>query len=437
MGKPLALHPMKTKFLSALCFVILATWGNATEPFLDPTDRLIPAQVENLVGPIALYPDALVALVLPATTRPSDIVLAARFLERGGKAAATITMTWEDSVKALVHYPEVLAFLDENLGWTQELGEAYLDQPEDVMDAIQTLRDRALKAGLLTDNAQHNVIVEDGEIRIVPAQPTVIYVPRYDPEVLYVTRTRSYHSGPFISFGLGYGIGSWLSHDCHWRHRTVVVVHRSPGWYHRPVWHTRPVFHDASFNHWRPWTPAPHVVRRHAHHSNRHGSVPSYHPERSRVSGAPAYPSSNRSAPERRRPVAVALPPSSLTSAAPVITENRSRPANVNPGQTTRNTSRWQERNRADHPARVTEAAPMRESRPQPVGEVRRQERDHTPRQDVAAQNRPVQEHQRIARAAPPTTRPGHTARPERAAHPEPVTRTESSDDRNPLREAH
>jgi hypothetical protein len=264
----------------------------------------------------------------------------------------------------------------------------------------------------------------------------VIYVPRYDPEVLYVTRTRSYHSGPFISFGIGYGIGSWLSYDCHWRHRTVVVVHRSPGWYQSPAWHTRPVFYNANFDHWRPWTPAPHMVRRHAHHPNRHGSVPSYRPERSRPSGAPAYHPSHRTKPERRHPATVAQPASTPITTAPVITDKRIRPANVTTGHTIRDTGRWQDRNLAERPSRGTEAAPLSDSRPQPIDEIHHQGRDRSPRSEVTPVNRPTREH-RIASAAPDTTRPVQTAQPERAARPERVTRTESSDDRNPLREAH
>ncbi|MCW5549942.1 MAG: DUF3300 domain-containing protein, partial [Opitutaceae bacterium] len=206
---------MKTKLLPAFCLAALLTAG--TNAGAIPPAEADAAHLEKLVSPIALYPDALVALILPASTRPSDIVLAARFLERGGRPAVAATEIWQDSVKALVHYPEVLALLDEDLAWTQELGELFLARPDAVMDAIQALRDRALKNGLLADTPEHSVIVEDGLIRIVPARATVIHVPRYDPEVLRVTRVRTYHPGPFISFGLGYGIGSWLSYDCDWR----------------------------------------------------------------------------------------------------------------------------------------------------------------------------------------------------------------------------
>lgn len=432
---------MKTKLLAVLCCATLGSWGSATEIVAPESDLLSPEQVENLVGPIALYPDALVALILPASTRPSDIVLAARFLERGGKPAAAVTQTWEDSVKSLVHYPEVIALLDENLGWTQELGMTYLDQPEDVMDAIQSLRDRAMKAGLLTDTAQQAIVVEDGVIRIVPAKSTVIYVPRYDPEVLYVTRTRSYYPGPFISFGIGYGIGSWLSYDCNWHHRRVVIVHRSPGWYHSPVWRTRPVYYHTSHSSWRPWAPAPHVIRRHHSQYNRHRTDPVSRPRHSWSDRRDSSSSRYNAHTERRRPATVAIPPSPIMNEAPVAQRTQVRPANEITHNPTRNSQHWQERQRTET---TTRPAQTREARIRSAGENRRPERDTTrvqgtnrPHRTEIATPRPARESQRIASAPTHTVRPVSSPRPERAAPPQHVTRTESSDERNPLREAH
>jgi hypothetical protein len=434
---------MKTKLLTVLGCAILGSWASATEIAPTESAKFSSDQVEHLVGPIALYPDALVALILPASTRPSDIVLAARYLERGGKPAATVTQTWEDSVKSLVHYPEVIALLDENLGWTQELGEAYLDQPEDVMDAIQSLRDRAMKAGLLTDTAQQAIVVEDGVIRIVPAKPTVIYVPRYDPEVLYVTRTRSYHPGPFISFGIGYGIGSWLSYDCNWHHRGVVIVHRSPGWYHSPVWRTRPVYYHASHASWRPWAPAPHVVRRHHNQYNRHRTDPVSRPGHSWSDRRDRSSSPYNAHPERRHP-AVSIPTFPHTTEAAVAQRNRARPANEITRNPTRDSQRWHDRQRTPRPEVTSRPAPSRETHIQSAGERHRPGRDTArvqgtsrPHRPEMAAPRPARESQRIASAPTNTVRPVNTARPESAARPQHVTRTESSDDRNPLREAH
>ncbi|MBA4137297.1 MAG: hypothetical protein C0518_08280 [Opitutus sp.] len=197
------------------------------------------SDIETLVAPIALYPDPLLALILPAATRPSDIVLAARFLDRGGHPDAATAELWDDSVKALTRYREVLTYLDTHLEWTRRLGECFLDQPDAVMDAVQAIRARARNSGLLTNTPQQEVIYEDEQIHIVPAQPTVIYVPRYDPQILYYTSGPRYYAGSFLTFGIGYGIGSWLSYDCDWRSRHVRIVQRPPSWYYRPDWRRR------------------------------------------------------------------------------------------------------------------------------------------------------------------------------------------------------
>lgn len=211
------------------------------------------SELETLVAPIALYPDPLIALILPASTRPSDIVLAARFLERGSDPTLAASEPWDDSVRALTRYREVIQYLDRNLEWTRNLGACFLDQPDDVMSAIQAIRARARASGLLMDSAQQEVIVEADEIRIVPAQPTVIYVPRYDPEILCVTTGPShYYPRTFLSFGIGYGIGAWLSYDCDWRYRTVRIMHRPPTWYYQPDWRRRHDHHAGSWTRWAP-----------------------------------------------------------------------------------------------------------------------------------------------------------------------------------------
>ena len=201
---------------------------------------LTPDQIEELVAPIALYPDPLVALILPAATFPSDIVLAARFLERGGSPENVGAEPWDDSVHALARYREVIDYLDDNLDWTRRLGYCFLDQRDAVMDAIQTVRIRARSAGLLADTPQQQVIVETEEIRIIPAEPTVIYIPRYDPVVLCrPSYPYSFYRGSFISFGSGWRIGTWLNFDCDWRSHGIRIVHRPAEWYHRPDWHDR------------------------------------------------------------------------------------------------------------------------------------------------------------------------------------------------------
>jgi hypothetical protein len=258
-------------------------------------EPLTPHQLEELVSPIALYPDPLIALILPASTFPSDVVLAARFLEDGGAPERASTEPWDDSVQALARYREVIDYLDDNLAWTRRLGHLFLDQPNAVMDAIQRVRARARTAGLLGDTPEQQVIVETEEIRIVPAQPTVIYVPRYDPEILYYSSTPVYYgySRPFITFGIGWGIGTWLNFDCDWRSRSVHIVHRPAYWYHTPDWRHRHRHTGFGSTHWTRRTPYPHHDRRFDRSprsagydvrgaSHRHASEPRRFADRSR-----------------------------------------------------------------------------------------------------------------------------------------------------------
>lgn len=263
--------PMKPILSAVASLVILAC--TAVSRAEAPAIAASPAdEIEILVAPIALYPDPLIALILPASTRPAEIVLAARFLDRGGNAEAAQHEPWDDSVRALTRYREVVEYLDRHLDWTRRLGEAFMDRPDDVMDAIQSARTRARANGLLPDTPQQTVIVETDEIRIVPATPTVIYVPRYDPEIIYVTSRSRFHPSAWLSFGIGYGVGSWLNYDCDWRYRSVRIMHRPPTWYHQPDWHRRRVEPTM----WTRWTPRPRRDRDHDHHAGSLATSPDY-----------------------------------------------------------------------------------------------------------------------------------------------------------------
>ena len=193
--------------------------------------RLAPEELKTLLAPIALYPDALIALILPASTFPSDLVLAARYISSNGDPAQVANQPWDESVKSLVRYPDVLNWMDQNLEWTTTLGGAFIDQPADVMNAIQGLRTEALAAGNLTDSPQQQIVQEESIIRIVPAEPDVIYVPQYDPEVVYV-QPYSQNFGPLLTFGAGFAVGSWLNYDFDWRRRSIYVGQWRPGWKH-------------------------------------------------------------------------------------------------------------------------------------------------------------------------------------------------------------
>ncbi|MBI5423594.1 MAG: DUF3300 domain-containing protein [Opitutae bacterium] len=254
---------MKTPLLVATC--ILALIGTNRAIAEDATILLPSDQIETLVAPIALYPDPLVALILPASTHPSDVVLAARYLAGGGSPETVLDQPWDETVKALTRYREVVEYLDRNLEWTRRLGDCFAAQPDDVMDAIQSLRARARSQGLLADNAQQQVIIESDEISIVPTNPTIIYIPRYDPVVLCGPIVTTYYASSWLSFGVAYSVGPWLSYDCDWRSRYVRVNHRPASWYYQPDWRRR----RESVT-WTRWTPPP----RHERRWNRDGDSP-------------------------------------------------------------------------------------------------------------------------------------------------------------------
>ena len=225
----------------------------AQDPAAGNPELLAPPQLEKLLGPIALYPDALVALILPASTVPTDVVLAARFLNTGGDPARIDEQPWNDSIKALARYPVLVKWMDENLQWTSELGSAFLNQSADVMNSVQRLRAQARATGALTSNPQQQVVMDDDLIMIVPTEPEVIYVPYYDPEIVYY-RQPGYYSGPFLTFGFGFPIGFWLSYDLDWRTRVILVGDRHHNWHGNRDWdrHARPGGRPSNGN-WRAW----------------------------------------------------------------------------------------------------------------------------------------------------------------------------------------
>lgn len=212
---------------------------------------LSPEELNRMVAPIALYPDALVAQVLAASTYPSEVVEADRWLQAQGNrppeqiAAAANAQNWDPSVKALVAFPSVLAQMDRNIQWTTDLGNAYYNQPDAVMSAVQAMRQRAQAAGTLRTTPQQVVTDQDGDIIIAPANPEVVYVPTYNPWVVYGAPFGyfpGYYYGPAagvyfgtglaIGFGVGIGIGiyshwGWGYHNWHpdWRNRTILYNH--------------------------------------------------------------------------------------------------------------------------------------------------------------------------------------------------------------------
>src|SRR5690349_14874139 len=157
----------------------------------EPIPVLSPNELDSLVAPIALYPDPLISQILVASTFPLEVVEAYQWLQRNpglnGPALtqAAEAQNWDPSIQALIMFPDVLRRLNEDVTWTTNLGNAFMNQQADVMSAIQRMRQSAEQSGRLVSTPQQQVIntTNDGQqvVEIVPANPEVIYVPAYDP----------------------------------------------------------------------------------------------------------------------------------------------------------------------------------------------------------------------------------------------------------------
>jgi hypothetical protein len=208
--------------------------AQAPPPATRPDQRqyaTLPAeQLNKLVAPIALYPDALVAQILAASAYPTQIVEADRMARenpelKGHDLAEEVDrQDWDPSVKSLVEFPTVLANLDKNLSWTSELGEAYQNQADDVMQAVQYMRHKAYDAGNLRSTPQERVYEQGPDVDIQPADPDVVYVPTYNPAYVYGYPVGVWpgfypwwgFGGPAISFGFGFPIAPFLGFGWGW-----------------------------------------------------------------------------------------------------------------------------------------------------------------------------------------------------------------------------
>jgi hypothetical protein len=237
-------------------------------------------QLEQLVAPIALYPDALVAQILAGSTYPTQIVEADRWLQQNaslkadGLAKAVDQQSWDASVKALTQFPSVLDNMSKNLSWTSALGDAYFNQQQDVMNAVQELRRKAKDAGNLKTTKEQTVTTQgtgsQTTVIIQPASPTVVYVPTYSPAVVYGTPVPAYpgYSGwdvaaaSMISFGVGMMVGAaisgggccgwgWNSWGTNW-HGGTVVYNRNVYVSHSNVFVNRNSYYRNPNNYPRP-----------------------------------------------------------------------------------------------------------------------------------------------------------------------------------------
>jgi len=189
-------------------------------------------QLDQLVSPIALYPDPLVAEITAASTFPNEIVIADRDVAGGMSVDDLAQQDLDPSVQALGHYPTLLKWMDDNLQWTTQLGQAFSAQQGDVMDAVQRMRARAQGLGNLPSTPQETVTDDDGDIEIEPADPDEIYVPYYNPAAIY------YDPGVFCSFGIGLPVGIWWNADWDWHHHQTIIW--DPGHPRPHNWWTQP-----------------------------------------------------------------------------------------------------------------------------------------------------------------------------------------------------
>ncbi len=222
-------------------------------PSAQPAPAFTPAQLDQLVAPIALYPDPLLTNVLAASTYPIEIVLADRWIAdpnnaalRGDAlAAALANQDWDASVKSLVPFPQTLRMMSTQLDWTQRLGNAFLSQQGDVMDSVQRLRRQAQAAGTLVSTPQQVVTTDGPTIVVAPASPQIVYVPYYDPRVVYggwvyPTYPPVYFPPPpgyyydyrpgfvaGLTFGIGIAVVATLWHwgDFDWHRREIIIDH--------------------------------------------------------------------------------------------------------------------------------------------------------------------------------------------------------------------
>jgi hypothetical protein len=251
-GQLIAEHPRKFVTLLALLLIAgsalaqvpvdddgnpIGTRADETEfsgPATDAGDTSFSAtELAELVGPVALYPDDLLAIVLPASTYPLEIVQAARFLdELENDASLKPDEDWDDSVVALLNYPDVVRMMNDDIDWTWRLGEAVISQQDDVIAAVEGFRDRAYAAGNLKTDDRQKVSYDDGVIEIVPVNDEIIYVPYYEPAEVVVRQPRPvyyYYPDPYPVYYYPYPVGYRFHSRYFWGVTTAFTI----GWPNR------------------------------------------------------------------------------------------------------------------------------------------------------------------------------------------------------------
>jgi hypothetical protein len=284
-------------------------------------------ELDQMLAPIALYPDALLSQILMAATYPIEVIEAARWSKanpnlKGQQAVQAVAQqSWDQSVKSLVVFPQVLSVMDDQLPWMERLGDAFISQQQQVMDTVQSLRQKASATGNLNSNEQIRVNQEGQSIVIEPTDPQVVYVPYYDPMVMYGPWWWSayppiywgmwpgYFYGPGFGFGFGWGVGigigpGFFFGGFNWQHRYATFA-RGGLWAHDPF-HRRGVpYRDLALSRQFGRTSASALARSEfrGHESSsfgNHGGFGNRPDARGGLSSRPSEPSSPmRGIPER------------------------------------------------------------------------------------------------------------------------------------------
>jgi len=200
------------------------------------------ADLEKLAAPIALHPDPLIAIILPASVYPLEIVQAARFVQDTNNVPKVDDQSWDENVKALAKFPAMIQQMNDDLTWTMDLGQAFLDQQKELMDTIQSLRAKAQALGTLKTTPQQIVVVTNTVIektveqqvvfvtntvvQIQPSNPQVVYVPTYPPSMYYYYPPPVYVGPPpIVTFAAGIAVGAIIANDCDWHGGGIYVGH--------------------------------------------------------------------------------------------------------------------------------------------------------------------------------------------------------------------
>ncbi|GAB1258422.1 DUF3300 domain-containing protein [Aurantivibrio plasticivorans] len=268
-----------------------------TESRSDEFSEFSQAELDQLLAPIALYPDSVLSHVLIASTYPLEVVLASRWLDdnpglKGEDAINAVDEEWDPSVIALVAFPELLDRMSKDLSWTERLGDAFLADEARVLDSVQVLRRRAFDEGNLDDSEHTRVVTEERRIIIEPRVREVVYLPYYDTRVVYgswwwtthppihwyfprphhYAHARHVYWGPRVHLSFSFFFSSF-----HWSQHRLVVVDRHH-WHHRPHYTRRTVIDHRHARTWR------HEVRHRRGVTYRHHRVAErYSPPRHRL----------------------------------------------------------------------------------------------------------------------------------------------------------